>query len=567
MTQTKRVRIAALALICATIAGKALAGSPQVLTPADAQSYARAFESVDRGDFIDATMQTLEISDPSLSGYITYRGLMHPTAHKSNFDELSGWLSRYADLPVAERIYTLASKRKTPDLAAPTVPGLIGTDWSKIELVAPGSGGPFDADNARLAREAFYSGDSKRALDLARAVGERWIAGMAAYRLRHYDQAEVELSKLAQDTEEDIWVRAGAAYWAARAAEADGNPDRAATYLRQAAGSPQTFYGMIAERQVALRGLGPALPLSEAQAYQPRARNVIKAAYGGPTADVTRMMRDDVRAHRAAALAQIGRVPEAAQELRAGLALATTAQDRDHWIKLAAVINEGLAQDMAAAGPARRRGEPDYPTPNLNPREGFKVSKALVYAIVRQESRFNPGVVSPAGAVGLMQLMPDAAAHATGNARLRDDMSPLFDPGFNLKVGQDYLGWLMGEGVGYDILRTVAAYNGGPGTLQKTAQMLGDDDESLMVIECMPALETRNYVERVMAAYWTYQKKFGQESRTLDALATGEKYIDARWDVPQPLPTLIKADASDDQDADAKGPAKTDKKAKRGKRG
>ena len=567
MTQTKRVRIAALALICATIAGKALAGSPQVLTPADAQSYARAFESVDRGDFIDATMQTLEISDPSLSGYITYRGLMHPTAHKSNFDELSGWLSRYADLPVAERIYSLASKRKTPDLAAPTVPGLIGTDWNKIELVAPGSGGPFDADNARLAREAFYSGDSKRALDLARAVGERWIAGMAAYRLRHYDQAEAELSKLAQDTEEDIWVRAGGAYWAARAAEAGGNPDRAATYLRQAAGSPQTFYGMIAERQVALRGLGPALPLSEAQAYQPRARNVIKASYGGPTADVTRMMRDDVRAHRAAALAQIGRVPEAAQELRAGLALATTIQDRDHWMKLAAVINEGLAQDMAAAGPARRRGEPDYPTPNLNPREGFKVSKALVYAIVRQESRFNPGVVSPAGAVGLMQLMPDAAAHATGNARLRDDMSPLFDPGFNLKVGQDYLGWLMGEGVGYDILRTVAAYNGGPGTLQKTAQMLGDDDESLMVIECMPALETRNYVERVMAAYWTYQKKFGQESRTLDALATGEKYIDARWDVPQPAPTLIKADASDDQDTDAKAPAKTDKKSKRTKRG
>ncbi|WP_340647119.1 lytic transglycosylase domain-containing protein [Phenylobacterium sp.] len=561
MTQTKRVRIAALALICATIAGKALAGSPQVLTPADAQAYMRAFESVDRGDFIDATMQSIEISDPSLSGYITYRGLMHPTAHKSNFDELSGWLSRYADLPVAERIYSLASKRKSPELAPPTVPGLIGTDWSQIELVAPGSGGPFDADNARLAREAFYSGDSKRALDLARAVGERWIAGMAAYRLRRYDQAEAELSKLVQDTEEDIWVRAGAAYWAARAAEARGATDRAEIYLRQAAGSPHTFYGMIAERQVALRGLGPATPMSEAQPYQPRARNVLKTSYGGSMAEVTRMMRDDGRAHRAAALAQIGRVPEAAQELRAGLALARTPDDRARWVKLAAVINEGLAEDMIAAGPKRRRGEPDYPTPNLNPREGFKVSKALVYAIVRQESRFNPGVVSPAGAVGLMQLMPDAAAHATGDKRLRDDMSPLFDPGFNLKVGQDYLGWLMGEGVGYDILRTVAAYNGGPGTLQKTAMMLGDDDESLMVIECMPAPETRNYVERVMAAYWTYQKKFGQESRTLDALATGQKYIDVRWDAPLPAPKVVVADD------ETRGPAKAGKKAKDGKRG
>ncbi|HQT55401.1 MAG TPA: lytic transglycosylase domain-containing protein, partial [Phenylobacterium sp.] len=318
----------------------------------------------------------------------------------------------------------------------------------------------------------------------------------------------------------------------------------------------------IAERQVALRGLGPATPLSEARAYQPRARNVLKASYGGPTADVTRMMRDDARAHRAAALAQIGRVPEAGQELRAGLALARTPEDRARWMQLAAVINEGLAQDMAAAGPARRRGQPDYPTPNLNPREGFKISKALVYAIVRQESRFNPGVVSPAGAVGLMQLMPDTAAHATGNARLRDDMSPLFDAGYNLKVGQDYVTWLMGEGVGYDILRTVAAYNGGPATLQKTARMLGDDDESLMVIECMPAPETRNYVEHVMAAYWTYQKKFGQESRTLDALATGQKYIDARWDAPLPAAKVEVA-----EDEDVKDSGKSDKKARRSKRG
>ncbi|MBP9755360.1 MAG: lytic transglycosylase domain-containing protein, partial [Phenylobacterium sp.] len=315
-------------------------------------------------------------------------------------------------------------------------------------------------------------------------------------------------------------------------------------------------------RQVALGNLGPAIPLSMAQPYQPRARSVIKASYGGPTADVTKMMREDVRAHRAAALAQIGRVPESGQELRAGLALARTPEERQRWLKLAAVINEGLAQDMAAAGHARRRGEPDYPTPNLNPREGFKVSKALVYAIVRQESRFNPGVVSPAGAVGLMQLMPDAAAHATGDKRLRDDMSPLFDPSFNLKVGQDYLGWLMGEGVGYDILRTVAAYNGGPGTLQKTATMLGEDDESLMVIECMPAVETRNYVERVMAAYWTYQKKFGQESRTLDALATGQKYIDARWDAPLPAAKVVVA-----EDEDAKASPKADKQARRGKRG
>lgn len=545
MLKTWRMRIAALAVVCTTISGAAFAAPPQVLSPSDAQLYAAAFDAVDRGDFIDATMRSVEITDPTLSGYLNYRQLMHPTAHKSNFDELSGWLLRNADLPMAERIAALAAKRK-PLEAAPAVPArLTGVPWSQVELVSPGSGGPFDLDNARLARQAFYSGDSKRAFDLAKAVGDRWIMGMAAYRLRRFDQAEVALAKLAEDQSEDLWVRAGAAYWAGRAAAAQGDDDAAAWHMRQAAGAPQTFYGMIAARQVELADLGDPIPMIEAPTPTGRAVGLIKASFSGPSADLDRFMQDDPRAHRAAALAQIGRVTESADELRAGMALAGSAQERDRWARLAALINAGLADDMKPGGPtARRLADADYPVPSLKPREGFKVNKALVYAIVRQESRFNPAVVSPAGAVGLMQLMPDAAAHATGDTRLRDDMSPLFDPSYNLKVGQDYLSWLMNQGVGYDILRTVAAYNGGPATLQKTAQMLGEDDESLMVIECMPALETRNYVEKVMAAYWNYRKKFGQESVTLDAIATGQRYVDIRWDAEPPPVAAAPAKAS-----------------------
>lgn len=536
MTASWPIRIMALAMICTGLSGGALAATPQVLTPADAQHYAAAFDSVDRGDYIDAAMQGIEISDPALNGYITYRQLMHPTAHKSNFDELADWLTRYSDLPPAERLSVLAAKRKPIDASPLPTPRLTGTDWAQVQLVAPGSGGPFDLDNTRLAREAFYSGDPKRAYDVGKAVGDRWIVGMAAYRLRKFDQAEKALAQLAADPGEDLWVRAGGAYWAARAARAQGHTDDAVAHLLVAAGAPGTFYGMIAARQVALHELGDPVPMVESPTAPPRAAVLVKASYSGPSADLTRMMAEDPRAHRAAALAQIGRVAESAQELRAGVALATTDADRDRWTRLAALINAGLAEDMASASYAtnRRRAESDYPVPSLRPREGFKVNKALVYAIVRQESRFNPGVVSPAGAVGLMQLMPDAAAHVSGDTRLRDDMSPLFDPSYNLKIGQDYLSWLMSQGVGYDILRTVAAYNGGPATLQKTAEMLGDDDESLMVIECMPALETRNYVEKVMAAYWSYRKKFGQESVTLDALASGERYADIRLDAEPP---------------------------------
>ena len=139
-------------------------------------------------------------------------------------------------------------------------------------------------------------------------------------------------------------------------------------------------------------------------------------------------------------------------------------------------------------------------------------------------------MVSRSGAVGLMQLMPEAAARAAGDDKLKADMSPMFDPAFNLRVGQDYVTWLMERGVGYDILRTVAAYNGGPGTLLKTAKMVGDEADSLMLIESLPSQETRNYVEKVMAGYWTYRKKFGLDTKTLDALAQGARFVDARLD-------------------------------------
>jgi hypothetical protein len=109
----------------------------------------------------------------------------------------------------------------------------------------------------------------------------------------------------------------------------------------------------------------------------------------------------------------------------------------------------------------------------------------------------------------------------------------LLDAGTNLKAGQAYLGYLMDRGVGSDLLKVVAAYNAGPGAVLNTVQKVGDADPLLM-IECLPALETRDYVEKVVAAYWTYKKMFGEETRTLDAVASGARRVDARLDLTNP---------------------------------
>jgi soluble lytic murein transglycosylase-like protein len=322
----------------------------------------------------------------------------------------------------------------------------------------------------------------------------------------------------------DPWLRAGGAYWAARSAGEQGDDAKAAGHLRDAAAFPDTFYGMIAARRA---DLAPQMEAkAETGVFTP-------TAYSAPDPALASFVAQNPRAHRAAALAQIGRPTEAGLELRAGLALCDTPVEREKWMGLIMALNQPLTTGAAMVDNLRRSftSTADYPTPELNPKWGFSIDKALVYAIVRQESRFDPQAVSPSGAVGLMQLMPEAAARAAGDDKLKVDNTPLFDPAFNLRVGQDYLTWLMECGVGYDILRTVAAYNGGPGTLLKTAERVGEDD-SLLIIESLPSLETRNYVEKVMAGYWTYRKMFGEDSKTLDALARGATFVDARLDAP-----------------------------------
>jgi soluble lytic murein transglycosylase-like protein len=179
-------------------------------------------------------------------------------------------------------------------------------------------------------------------------------------------------------------------------------------------------------------------------------------------------------------------------------------------------------------------GQAAYPVPALAPAGGFTIDRALVYAVVWQESRFNSLAVSPVGAVGMMQLMPASAASVSGDPNLKSDPITLFDVGKNLALGQAYITWLEQNAGGYDLLRTIAAYNGGPTTLAKTEAALGYGADSLMVIESVPFAETRAYVRKVTAAYWTYRRQFGAPTRTLDAVASGLTRVDVRLDTPTP---------------------------------
>jgi soluble lytic murein transglycosylase-like protein len=515
----RRLALASAALTMGVSAGPGAwaQSAPHPLSAADAQRYAAAFAASDRGDFIDAQMKVLEIQDQSLAGYLSYDQLMHPKAHRASFDELEGWLARFRDLPIAGRIFGLAQRRKPLGAQDPPTPTAATSD------TAWRPGGASLPERDRQARDAFSAGEADRALALAVMAGDRWMQGLAAYRLQAYDQARAAFGELARDASADAWLRSAAAFWSARAATALGQAALATQDLRLAAQAPQTFYGMIAARQ--LRRSSDAPPADD--------RVGLLLASFAPAAppDESDFVARDARAHRAAALAQIGHLGAAADELRAGVALARSAAEKASWRALGLALGAPLGDE----GQAGMSASEAYPVPLLEPAGGFTLDKALVYAIVRQESRFDPLAISPKGAVGLMQLMPESAARAAGDDKLRSDIRPLFDSAYNLRVGQDYLAWLMERAVGYDLIRSIAAYNGGPGMVQRAAQMLGPSAaDPLLLMESLPALETRQYVQKVLAGYWTYKAMFGEETPSLEALAAGAQTIDARLDLTEP---------------------------------
>jgi soluble lytic murein transglycosylase len=353
----------------------------------------------------------------------------------------------------------------------------------RIRVVAP-------PDPGFLARDAYYSGDVDKAYPLAVAAGERWVAALSAYRLNNPVDAFQRFQSVADDMSEDAWVRSGAAFWAARTASAAGRTDQESPYLKLAASMPWTFYGMIAEAQL---GLNP----------------VVSFAHTVLSPDVQVAETTDL-------VAQLIRANTASSE----------------------ALETG---EMSPIADIHGFNPSHYPVPLLAPIGGFTIDPALVYSLIRQESRFNAGAVSPAGAIGLMQLMPATAAITAGDDSYRTDRDLLRDPQVNVRLGQDYINKLASSLVGDDMMMVIAAYNGGPGAVAKTMDRVGFGADPLLMIESLPAKETRDYVEKVMAGYWIYRRQFGQQTPSLDAIAGGVRRVSINYDRSHPARSVEQA--------------------------
>jgi soluble lytic murein transglycosylase-like protein len=131
--------------------------------------------------------------------------------------------------------------------------------------------------------------------------------------------------------------------------------------------------------------------------------------------------------------------------------------------------------------------------------------------------------MSRAGAKGLMQVMPRTAAYIAKNKSLRLKNGILFEPEYNLSLGQKYIMYLMSHShINNNLLYIAAAYNAGPGNLKKWQKRAQGIDDPFLFIETLPSRETRNYVKKVMANLWIYSSKLNLPMPSLDEIAIGK---------------------------------------------
>lgn len=498
------IRAAAFALACVCASGPAAAASSiLVLNPEDERRYAEAFRAADQRNWarMDASLRGVE--DGVLTGHLQGRKLA--AMRRPPPAALLRWLEANIDDPLHARLRERAG-RSAAALPAPAARVRRG-------YVNGASAPAGDTAAARAAVErivaAIAAGDfaaaESHALDAQagpRAGEAAWWAGLLAFRRSDYAAAAAAFEAAAAWPHWDGWRAAGAQFWAARSQIAAGRSHQALRHLAAAADHPATFYGQLAEAQLGRETpLDMSLPALDAETV----RDFLLRRPG---------------ARRAAALAQLGRYADAEAELQHLWSHLPRAEER-LFLALAEALAAPAAQLRAAefGGPETAAGF--CPTAPYAPADGFRLDRAVVLAVTRQESRFDPTAVSRSNAQGLMQLLPSTADDVAGGRAFRRNPALLHEPGLNMRLGQAYLERLK-EMTAYDVAKTFAAYNGGPGFLARWLERFGDQPDTLLLMEMLPRAETRDFTERVQSHLALCRKRMGQRPLELEAIASGQ---------------------------------------------
>ena len=380
-----------------------------------------------------------------------------------------------------------------------------------------------------LARHALRQGRHAAAYRIAGAHGMEsglgfaegeFLAGwLALRRLGEPERAYRHFRRLLAGVTTPVSL-ARAGYWLGRAAEATSGAAAAQPHWREAAGFALTYYGQLAQAMLPGQEVGQTAVSSPAGgAAFVRDAN---AAEGGSA--------EGVSGGGSGGLDGFVRIVELAYGIGRGklgeemlLARARRAETEAEFVRLAQAAQR-LGQKHIALRIAKRAARRHvflmdalypvdaFPLHALMPADRL-VEPALLLAIARQESEFDPQAVSGAGARGMMQLLPSTARHvARGNGLKYDKAALLLDVGGNVRLGELYLAEMIGRFDGSYIL-AIAAYNAGParvaGWLRQRCDPRRAGCDEIDWVEAIPIGETRNYVQRVLENLQNYRRILG----------------------------------------------------------
>jgi soluble lytic murein transglycosylase len=286
--------------------------------------------------------------------------------------------------------------------------------------------------------------------------------------------------------------KARAAYWAGRAAERAGDRNAAESWYNTGSAYPTAFYGQLS----ALKQHGtaplriPAAPRITGDEQQRFDQSDLAQA----VTIVSRMGRNDLASRL------ISGMIESAQSADDAAMIAALGKEIGHSFLSVRGAKKALQYHNAVL---LKTGYPSPKTPY-----DAAVERPLLLAITRQESEFDPSAKSPAGALGMMQLLPSTARETAKKYGLGYALPRLYEPDYSWTIGSLYLNRMIDNYNGSYVM-AIAAYNAGPGNVRKWVRLFGtpgnDIDKAVKWIEMIPFSETRNYVQRVLENLQLYR--------------------------------------------------------------
>jgi len=525
------------------------AGIPSQLTPEQRSGYRAVFAALHEGRWSDAQLGLDAMAPGPLHSYARAELYTAKGSPKADGAAVARLLAEAPELPQGDALLRVAKARGLTDLPVlPEQQRLIWQDGAPIRVRARATGSDLVAADlavkmqplvkadlgaeaqallesttglspeaqtewqARVAWIYFLQGLDTQAREIGAraasgsgdwAIHGRWTQALSAWRQHDCATTQVEFENVAARSP-DTDLRATALFWAARADMACGRPDRVEARLKTASQYGETFYGLLARQALGL-GMPAVRPQRVSGDWarlerRPNVRVAAALAEIGETDDADRVVRQQAR---------IGSPSEFASLVRFSETLdlpATTV-----W----------LAHNMPQGSVAT--AETRYPMPNWTPDTGWRIDKALVYAHTLQESGFRNKVRSPAGAFGLMQIMPAAATDYMRERGVAIDQDALSRPSTNIDIGQRHIEKLRDMGLTGGLLpKVIAAYNAGPKPVGEWNALVRDGGDPLLYIESIPYWETRGYVVTVLRNYWMYEAQGGKaKSPSRVALAQG----------------------------------------------